>query len=89
MDVNYTFLSAIMSQYTHITNCYVVHLKLIQCYVSIISQFFIKSYVVYKSIYMTFHNNQNYGNRKLVSGCQGLGVEGGIDYNKDKGIFFL
>ena len=48
---------------------------------------FFKSYVLYKSIYMIFQNNWNYGNRKVVNGCQGLRVEGQMDYNEDKGIF--
>ena len=36
-DVSYTY-SLITSQYIHISNHYAVHIKLMQCYMSVISQ---------------------------------------------------
>lgn len=36
-----------------------------------------KDYILYNSVYKTFRKRQNYGERKQLSCCQGLGVESG------------
>lgn len=38
MDVNQTVSMVIILEYTHVSNQYVVHLELIQCYMSPIAQ---------------------------------------------------
>ena len=39
-----------------------------------------KGYTLYDSILVTFWKRQNYGNRKQISGSQGLEIQRGVDY---------